>query len=111
MKKKSLLENKILISLKHDSNELCTQSISQFVILESYILNKSKEEFSNTEPCMIIRTQIMNQVFEELYHFFKACLLEQRTHLTKNELPKNLQACLDLDPLVNCFELHEGGSL
>ncbi|MBQ2746038.1 MAG: hypothetical protein IJF37_10560 [Lachnospiraceae bacterium] len=67
-------------------------------IKETYILAKSSQLYQNDAPCIIIRTKIMNRVYEELRTFIKEKINGGNKQLfCTDDLPEEFREALDLE--------------
>ena len=71
-----------------DNNLISSMGVSELDIKEEYIYKISEEKYSNSEPCIIIRGKIANQVFCTINQFFMECTAKGHTKFLIRELPQ-----------------------
>lgn len=89
--------NTMIYLINDKQGMVVKQSISDFRIKEDYIYRKSIEKYNNIEPCIIIRTKIINSVLSELNQFIKKCLAEHKKDISIDEIPAKFIESIDFD--------------
>ncbi|WP_333887888.1 hypothetical protein [Clostridium sp.] len=67
--------------------------LNELEIAEAYILNRSREEYDNEEPCVIIRTCVRNDVYNKFNIFIKRMISEKKTEILIEDLPQAFKDC------------------
>ena len=71
--------------------------LSDIRIKETYILSKSSELYQNDAPCIIIRTKLMNRVYEALREFIKSRVNNGKQEIfSADELPEEYREAIDM---------------
>lgn len=84
--------------LDNNKNVIYGGGMANIRIREEYILSKSSELYKNDAPCIIIRTKIMNRVYEELRMFIKGKDNDGNKQIfCKDDLPEELKKALELE--------------
>lgn len=73
--------------LSKEKKLITSLGVSELDIKEEYIYKVSEEKYSNSEPCIIIRGKIANQVFCMINQFFMECSSKGQTEFSLKELP------------------------
>lgn len=68
--------------------------VQELKIREEYILQISKTEYDNDEPCIIIRTSIMGDIFNRFQQFL-VNIQSTRDSIRIEELPDEFKLCID----------------
>jgi glutamyl-tRNA reductase len=71
--------------------------LNELEIDEDYILNRSREEYDNEEPCVIIRTCVRNDIYSKFNIFIKKMISEKKTEILIEDLPQSFKDCFIFD--------------
>ena len=71
---------------------------------EEYIINTSKSQYDNDEPCIIIRTSVIGEVYNKFNKFLKEKMKEGIDRIKISELPNELKESLCFEKDI--YEMH-----
>ena len=81
----SKMKKKIKLNfLDCDDNIIDILEVNELNVSENYILKKSRIDYDNEEPCIIIRTSIMGDLFNEFNKYLKMKIKEKNIILIDN---------------------------
>ena len=64
-------------------------------LYEEYILETSKKEYDNEEPCIVIRTCIRNNVYKNFSKYLKGIEKKQDGYVCVKDMPDEYKKSLD----------------
>ncbi|MFQ7000501.1 MAG: hypothetical protein ACLRRH_04035 [Clostridium sp.] len=71
---------------------------------EEYIINISKSQYDNDEPCIIIRTSVIGEVYNKFNKFLKEKMKEGTNRIKISELPNEFKESLCFEKYI--YEMH-----
>ena len=85
------------IELLDNKNNLITRmELNDIPLCEKYILETSKEDYDNEEPCIIIRTCIRNNVYKGFAKYLKGIEKKQNGYVRIQDMPDEYKKSFDL---------------
>lgn len=91
------MKKKLYVELL-DINDSVIQNIqlNEIPLKEEYILNISKEEYENDEPCVVIRTCIRNNVYRKFLKYIKSINKKLECKIYVKDLPIEFRESMDI---------------
>ena len=90
------MKKNIYIDILDYENKLVRgMQLNELPLYEEYVLATSKKEYSNDEPCVVIRTCIRNNVYKGFTKYLKGIDRKLEGHLYVGDLPKAYSQSID----------------
>ena len=90
------MKKNIYIDILDNENKLVRgMQLNEVPLYEDYVLATSKREYSNDEPCVVIRTCIRNNVYKAFTKYLKGIDRKLEGHLYVGDLPKEYTQSID----------------
>lgn len=86
----------ISIGLLNNNNKLIkSMELNDVPLYEKYILEVSKADYDNEEPCIVIRTCIRNNVYKGFAKYLKCIGKKQDGYICIKDIPDEYRKSLD----------------
>lgn len=90
------MKKKVKVDVRDKTDVLIKNVLlTEVEVKEDFLLNKSKIEYDNEEPCIIIRTCIRNDLYNEFSKYLRKAQKKGNVEFIVGELPDLFQECFD----------------